>query len=74
MKTKKPKIKIIEIPELITNQAHHILNNKAYSSAYRKEVIRQLLGKCQTCDGIPNRFVIEKQDGAEIIMRYCSLH
>jgi hypothetical protein len=66
------KIKII--PSEIVKSAEMILNSKAYSSSYRKEVIRQILGSCETCGGIPSKYYIDKNQGVEVIRRYCSLH
>jgi RNase P subunit RPR2 len=67
----KSKRKIIEVPDIIVKQCEIILNSKSYSSRYRKEVIRSIVGKCLKCGAVPPRFIIEKRANVEVIERYC---
>lgn len=59
------------VPEEIVSQANILLTNKAYTSKFRAEVVRMLLGRCVICGGVPNFYIIDKQDDIEVISRYC---
>lgn len=64
-------MKIKTIPEEIITQATFLSTDESYSSRYRQEVIRQLIGVCVICSGIPAKYIIEKRQGIEVISRYC---
>ena len=64
-------MKIETVPESIISQEKHILQSKTYSSEFRRDIIRQLIGICAICDDLPTKYVIVNQDGAKVISRYC---
>lgn len=64
-------MKIESVPESIISQARHILQSKNYSSEFKREVVRLMIGACSVCDDLPSIYVIDKQDNATVITRYC---
>lgn len=70
MVNKQKKI-IQEVPESIVSQARLILESKTYSSKYRRDIVRLMVGACAVCRGIPTKLIVDKQDDVTVISRYC---
>lgn len=65
-------VKIIqEVPENIVLQARHILESKNYNTKIRVETVNLIVGMCAVCNGIPSKYIIDNQDTAIILTRYC---